>query len=249
MSDQLLELKNTVKIKQMTISELNECLRKKDSENEHLKSKIVDFTTVQNLRAQVMELHSENEHLKSKVVDFTMIQTLQVQVEELKNVNESLNLSVEELSKAHALTEATLRERDEMISAQYEKMRLLEEQSESFYEVASCGWSFASAVLDPMTHLVTSLTPDSANSCVMQGASCTQRKVSMVLFVLPSILLVVVIVVTVVIVVVISVVVVGVVVVVVGSSVSSINKLSLVIVAYASRAATMLSATSCRMAA
>ncbi|GJU37608.1 hypothetical protein Tco_1185962 [Tanacetum coccineum] len=66
------------------------------------------------------------------------------------------------------------------------------------------------------------------------GASCTQRKVSMVLFVLPSILLLVVIVVTVVIVVVIPLVVVvaivGVVVVVVGSSVPSINKLSFVIV-------------------
>nr|GEV12583.1 hypothetical protein [Tanacetum cinerariifolium] len=85
-----------------------------------------------------------------------------------------------------------------------------------------------------MTHLVKSLTPDSANSCVMQGTPCTQRKVSMVLFVFLSVLLLVVIVVTVVIVVVISVVVVfaivGVVVVVVGSSVSSINKLSLVIV-------------------
>nr|GEX55875.1 hypothetical protein [Tanacetum cinerariifolium] len=106
----------------------------------------------------------------------------------------------------------------------------------------------------PMTHLVTSLTPDSANSCVMQGASYTQRKVSRVLFVLPSVLLVVVIVVTVVIVVVISVVVVvvaivGVVVVIVGSSVSFINKLSLVIIACASRAAAMLSATSCWMAA
>ncbi|GKD09027.1 hypothetical protein Tco_1188712 [Tanacetum coccineum] len=91
MSGQLVELKNTVKIKQMTISELKECLRKKDSENEHLKSKVVDFTTVQNLR---------------------------VQVEELKSVNESLNLSVEELYKARELAEATLRERDEMISAQ-----------------------------------------------------------------------------------------------------------------------------------
>nr|GEY13773.1 hypothetical protein [Tanacetum cinerariifolium] len=86
-----------------------------------------------------------------------------------------------------------------------------------------------------MTHLVTSLTPDSENSCVMQGASCTQRKVSMVLFVLPSVMLLVVSVVTVVIVVVISVVVVvvaivRVVVVVVGSSVSTIKKISLVIV-------------------
>ncbi|GKE33706.1 hypothetical protein Tco_1453028 [Tanacetum coccineum] len=31
-----------------------------------------------------------------------------------------------------------------------------------------------------MTHLVANLTLDSANSCVMQGASCTQREVSMV---------------------------------------------------------------------
>ncbi|GJR17386.1 hypothetical protein Tco_0965913 [Tanacetum coccineum] len=135
--EQLVELNNIVKIKQTTISELNECLRKKDSENEHLKSKVVDFTTVQNLRAKIKELLSKNEHLKSKVVDCTMCQNLQVQVEELKSVNESLNLSVEELSKAHALTEATSRERDEMISAQCEKMRLLEEQSESFYEVPS----------------------------------------------------------------------------------------------------------------
>ncbi|GJY25970.1 hypothetical protein Tco_0400696 [Tanacetum coccineum] len=71
MSDQLAEEKNTVKIKQTKFSELEECLRKKDS---------------------------EKEHLKFKVVDFTMVQTLQVQVEELKSINESLNLSIEELS-------------------------------------------------------------------------------------------------------------------------------------------------------
>ncbi|GKC57329.1 hypothetical protein Tco_1084927 [Tanacetum coccineum] len=57
-------------------------------------------------QVQVKELLSENEHLKSKVVDCTMCQNLQVQVEELKSVN-------------------------------CEKMRLLEEQSESFYEVPS----------------------------------------------------------------------------------------------------------------
>ncbi|GJU01262.1 hypothetical protein Tco_1111600 [Tanacetum coccineum] len=112
MSGQLAELNNTVKIQQTTILELKECLRKKDSENEHLKSKIVDFTTVQNLRALL-------------------------QVEELKSVNESLNLSVEELYKARALTEVTLRERDELISDQCEKIQLLEEQSEAFYEVPS----------------------------------------------------------------------------------------------------------------
>ncbi|GJZ11666.1 hypothetical protein Tco_0546425 [Tanacetum coccineum] len=126
MSDQLAEEKNTVKIKQTNISELGECLRKNDFENEHLKSKVVDVTTVQNLRAQVKELQSENEHLKSKVVDFTTVQNLRVQVEELKSVNESLNLSVEELSKERVLAEATLRERNEMISTQYKKIRLLE---------------------------------------------------------------------------------------------------------------------------
>ncbi|GKE76343.1 hypothetical protein Tco_1542463 [Tanacetum coccineum] len=153
MSDQLAEEKNSVKIQQTKISELEECLRKNDFENEHLKSKVVDFTTVQNLRAQVKELQSENEHLKSKVVDFTTVQNLraqvkelqsenehlkskvvdfipyqniQVQVEELKSVNESLNLTVEELSKARALAEANLRERNELISDQCKKIRLLE---------------------------------------------------------------------------------------------------------------------------
>ncbi|GJZ12122.1 hypothetical protein Tco_0546881 [Tanacetum coccineum] len=110
MSGQLVELNNTVKIKQTTISKLKKCLRKKESENEHLKSKVVDFTTVQNLR---------------------------VQVEELKSVNESLNLSVKQLSKALTLAEATLRERDEMISAQCKKIGLLEEQSKTFHEPPS----------------------------------------------------------------------------------------------------------------
>ncbi|GJX84520.1 hypothetical protein Tco_0335294 [Tanacetum coccineum] len=107
------------------------------------------------------------------------------------------------------------------------------------------------SVPSQITHLVASLTLDSANSCVMQGASCTQWKISMVLFsipfvlswggsissdsFLPSILLLVVIVVTVVIVVVILVVVAVaivrvVVVVVVGSGVPSIIKLLFVIV-------------------
>ncbi|GKB67465.1 hypothetical protein Tco_0928877 [Tanacetum coccineum] len=94
----------------MYMNKLKECLLKKDSENEHLKSKVVNFTTVQ---------------------------TLQLQVEELKSVNVSLNLSAEELYKARALAEATLRERDELISNQCKKMRLLEEQSEPFYEVQS----------------------------------------------------------------------------------------------------------------
>ncbi|GKC19095.1 hypothetical protein Tco_1021245 [Tanacetum coccineum] len=44
--------------------------------------------------------------------------------------------------------------------------------------------SFVSAVPGQMTHFVASLTLDSAKSCVMQDASCTQRKVSSVPFVL-----------------------------------------------------------------
>ncbi|GKC28909.1 hypothetical protein Tco_1036203 [Tanacetum coccineum] len=110
MSDQIAEVNNTVKIQQTTISELEECLRK------------MDF---------------ENEHLKSKVIDCTMCQNLLVQAEELKSVNESLNLMVEELSKARALAEVTLREIVEMINAQCKKIRLLEEQSEIFHEVPS----------------------------------------------------------------------------------------------------------------
>nr|GEW13086.1 hypothetical protein [Tanacetum cinerariifolium] len=134
MSDQLAEEKNIVKIKQTTFSELKECLRKNDFENEHLKSKVVDFTTIQNLQARVKELQSENKHLKSKIVDCKMCQNLQVQVEELKNVNESLNLSVKELYKARALAEVTLRDKDELIFVQSEKIRLLEEQCNPFYE-------------------------------------------------------------------------------------------------------------------
>ncbi|GJU45862.1 hypothetical protein Tco_1203128 [Tanacetum coccineum] len=120
---------------QIKISNLEECVRIKD--RQHIIRANDDFIIFENLRAQVKELQSENEHLKSKVVDCTMCQNLQVQVEELKSVNESLNLSVEELSKARALVEATLRERDEMISAQCKKIRLLEEQSEIFHEVPS----------------------------------------------------------------------------------------------------------------
>nr|GEY50085.1 integrase, catalytic region, zinc finger, CCHC-type, peptidase aspartic, catalytic [Tanacetum cinerariifolium] len=80
------------------------------------------------------ELQSENKHLKSKVIVCKMCQNLQVQVEELKSVNESLNLSVKELYIARALTEATLIERDELVFPQCEKIKLLEEQSEPFYK-------------------------------------------------------------------------------------------------------------------
>ncbi|GJU05088.1 hypothetical protein Tco_1121518 [Tanacetum coccineum] len=79
-----------------------------------------ELVRVQQFEVQLKAVQSENEHPKSKVVDFTTVQNLQVQVEELKSVNESLNLSVEEPYNARALAEATLRERDEMISAQFE---------------------------------------------------------------------------------------------------------------------------------
>nr|GEY60766.1 hypothetical protein [Tanacetum cinerariifolium] len=91
----------------------------------------------QNLQVQVKELLSENEHLKSKVVDCQMCQNLHVQVEELKSVNECFNLSIEEMYKVRAITEETLGKRDAMIFAHCEKIRMLEEQSESFYEVHS----------------------------------------------------------------------------------------------------------------
>ncbi|GKF05074.1 hypothetical protein Tco_0035742 [Tanacetum coccineum] len=147
---------------QTKISELEECVRIKDrqhiirasddfiifenlraqvqelqSENEHLKSKVIDFTTVQNRQVQVKELQSKNEHLKSKVVDFITCQTLQMQVTKLKSENEDLKLSVEKLTKAREIVETTLRKRDEMVFAQCEKIRLLEEQCEPFYEVQS----------------------------------------------------------------------------------------------------------------
>ncbi|GKA39525.1 hypothetical protein Tco_0732076 [Tanacetum coccineum] len=120
---------------QIKISNLEECVRIKD--RQHIIRANDDFIIFENLRAQVKELQSENEHLKSKVVDCTMCQNLQVQVEKLKSVNESLNLSVEELTKTREIVEATLRERDELVFAQCEKIRLLEEQSEAFYEVPS----------------------------------------------------------------------------------------------------------------
>ncbi|GKF83189.1 hypothetical protein Tco_0244845, partial [Tanacetum coccineum] len=44
--------------------------------------------------------------------------------------------------------------------------------------VASSGWPFVSAVPGQMTHLVASLTLDSARSYVMQGTFLTQGKAS-----------------------------------------------------------------------
>ncbi|GJT45581.1 hypothetical protein Tco_0954296 [Tanacetum coccineum] len=98
-----------------------------------------------------------------------------------------------------------------------------------------------------MTYLVANLTLDSANSCMMQGASCTQGKVSMVSFgristnsFLSSILLVVVVIVVVILIVVvvaivgvvIVVAVIGVVVVVVVGGVSFIIKLSFMVIGF-----------------
>ncbi|GJT63314.1 hypothetical protein Tco_1006847 [Tanacetum coccineum] len=121
-------------------------------------------------------------------------------------------------------------------------------------EVVSSGWSFVSAVLGQMTYLVASLTLDSARSYVMHGASFTQGMISSIPIggsispegFLPSILLLVVIIVTVVIVVVILVVVIVAIVrvvivvaiigvVVVMGGVSSILKLSFMIIGFLCR--------------
>ncbi|GKD41665.1 hypothetical protein Tco_1261872 [Tanacetum coccineum] len=99
---------------------------------ESLKSK-----GVESCESEISESKNQYENLKSKVVDCTMFQTLQVQVTNLKRENEYLKLSVEEFTKAREIVEATLRERDEMVSAQCEKIRLLDEQVELFYGAQS----------------------------------------------------------------------------------------------------------------
>ncbi|GJR62927.1 hypothetical protein Tco_1505089 [Tanacetum coccineum] len=116
---------------QTKISELEECVRIKDLQ--HIIRASDDFIIFENLRAQVQELQSENEHLKSKVVDFITCQTLQMQVTKLKSENEDLKLSVEKLTKAREIVETTLRKRDEMVFAQCEKIRLLEKQYEKYF--------------------------------------------------------------------------------------------------------------------
>ncbi|GJS96469.1 hypothetical protein Tco_0803437 [Tanacetum coccineum] len=113
--------------------------------------------------------------------------------------------------------------------------------SKSDGKVVSSGWSFVSAVPGQMTYPVASLTLDSARSYVMQGAPFTKRSISSIPIggsispegFLPSILLMV-FMVTVVIVAVILVVVVVVIfgVVVVVGGVSSIIKLSFMIIGF-----------------
>nr|GEY62532.1 zinc finger, CCHC-type [Tanacetum cinerariifolium] len=49
---------------------------------------------------------------------------------------------------------------------------------QAIQRIASSGWPFVFAVSFQMTHLVASLTLDSARSCVMQSAFLTQRTVS-----------------------------------------------------------------------
>ncbi|GKA95492.1 hypothetical protein Tco_0817530 [Tanacetum coccineum] len=65
----------------------------------------------------------------------TICQNLQAQLQELQCENDELKLSAEQLTKAREIVEVTLRQRDEMIFGQCEKLRLLEEQYEPFYEV------------------------------------------------------------------------------------------------------------------
>ncbi|GJY51873.1 putative reverse transcriptase domain-containing protein [Tanacetum coccineum] len=102
MSDQLVEEKNTVKIKQTTISELEECLRKKDFENEHLKSKVVDFTTVQNLKVQIEELKSVNDVTlipNEKYCALKETESLKVEIKSLQTENKVLKSGESELSE------------------------------------------------------------------------------------------------------------------------------------------------------
>ncbi|GJZ38439.1 hypothetical protein Tco_0585002 [Tanacetum coccineum] len=94
-----------------------------------------ELVRVQQLQVQLQAIQSENEHLKSKVVDCTICQNLQAQLQELQCENDELKLSAEQLTKAREIVEVTLRQRDEMIFGQCEKLRLLEEQYEPFYEV------------------------------------------------------------------------------------------------------------------
>ncbi|GKG42298.1 hypothetical protein Tco_0476596, partial [Tanacetum coccineum] len=65
-------------------------------------------------------------------------------------------------------------------------MPLLSAGMTSYYyslQVTFSGWPFVLAVPGLLTHLVASLTLDSARSYVMQGASFTQGKVSNILIV------------------------------------------------------------------
>ncbi|GJZ57606.1 hypothetical protein Tco_0613100 [Tanacetum coccineum] len=48
----------------------------------------------------------------------------------------------------------------------------------SLIGITSSGWPFVSAIPSQMAHLITSITLDSARSCVMQGAFLTQGTVS-----------------------------------------------------------------------
>nr|GEW28643.1 putative reverse transcriptase domain-containing protein [Tanacetum cinerariifolium] len=115
----------------------------------------------------------------------------------------------------------------------------------NFRKVASGGWPFVSTVPSLLTHFFASLTLDSARSCVMHSVSFTQRKISSIPTVLgwggsispegflPPILLVVVVIITIVIVAIVGVVIVFLiimVVIVVGGGVSSILKLSFMII-------------------
>ncbi|GKA44764.1 hypothetical protein Tco_0737560 [Tanacetum coccineum] len=129
MSDQLAELKNTVQIKQTIISELKECLLKKDSENEHLKLKIVDFTTVQNLRVQVQELQND------KYCALKEIESLNVEIKSLQTENKVLKSRDSELSNLEKVYETKesvlLKDIDQMksqVSELWEKLKISDQE-------------------------------------------------------------------------------------------------------------------------
>ncbi|GJR58000.1 hypothetical protein Tco_1500162 [Tanacetum coccineum] len=66
MNNTVLKLQENISKYQMIISELKERLCKKDLDNKHLKSKVVE-----ELKVQVKELKSENEGLKLSVEELT----------------------------------------------------------------------------------------------------------------------------------------------------------------------------------
>ncbi|GJZ72292.1 hypothetical protein Tco_0636143 [Tanacetum coccineum] len=139
MSDQLVEEKNTVKIKQTTISELEECLRKKDFENEHLKSKVVDFTTVQNLKVQIEELKSVNDVTlipNEKYCALKETESLKVEIKSLQTENKVLKSADAELSEKIDQMKSQVLELSEKLPISYQEMKqqiiLFEEDKRMF---------------------------------------------------------------------------------------------------------------------
>ncbi|GJS12007.1 hypothetical protein Tco_0368803 [Tanacetum coccineum] len=145
MSDQLAEEKNTVTIKQMTISELEECFRKKDFEYDHLKSKAVDCTVCQNLQVHVEELKSVNE-------------TLNLLIEELYNSEKDVILSLQ--TQLKETTKLVVRFSDEKYCAlkKTESLRVEIKSLQTENKVLKSGESELSEKIDQMKSQVLELS-------------------------------------------------------------------------------------------